>query len=1037
MQLEEELSLRSIARLPVEKRQNAREEMERDQKLREEEAELIFLDSNDPRKRSTQEQWFSSFPYHRLKTSDSEKMELIERCTLSKRLSFTYASSQKPMMPKLKAEIRRKREISKTELILTSLAKWIESSEALSRTKLQSNYPENLSNDSQPITTFQRFYHQQQQLFLLLKKEKEKELSTSSITSSGELVMPNVDNLDLAVEGVSSLNFLSQYPMLRRLILNVNQITSLDALSTSSPLLPFLQVLSISDNKLTDISPLNSTVISAISPLPTPSFQSMLSLTVDSNRLQYVDLRHLTSLHYFSANCNQLKSFPLLSSSYLTKIELYNNNITKITVDDVKHLPALLYLNLGKNQIDTIEETWYFYTPLLQTLILSQNQLSNFIYPLHLPCLLALWLNGNRITQLIPSSVSVHSSFSCDIFAPQLKKLYLQDNQLSSLRCGSSNNNNNSNLESLFSQFPLLQEIDLSFNRIERLEDLTPLSSCQYINSLKCNDNPLYQRVNPNTVVITDTVVTKEQVKKWCKDTFRFLNSLDGEIVPKSTIPMDNLSRSFSGHEKDNAKRLQGERLLHLLHQMKMEYDEMIFRMRKKKKLSPLEESLQQLQNDVSMVYLAHCQKEKLFSFFSIATDAEVVKLSDNLLVYSLTSAPILEAAHNSVLLANSQVTTQNSSATNDLSSNFMPTIPKFASKTLNRLLQQSIEEVKEQDEKKRTEHEQKQLLEQFQASEKSEMPNAVSPKVISSLIKLQACYRGYRMRDKVRKYLSSINYEDDDLESILKTGLEGDDETGIFDMNELLQLEQELEFNPFSSSQQAKALSKKPPSRSNSTVRTSSNDNMSIPSMAYGDHIRKRNNLFVGDVTTQNDQIVPTLAMHNVSSNVGAPLTTPRSVHSTASSAKTISDAASLPSSASALAAAELGKYLFKSPREMKEAAAVAEDWGIVDQKLLSTLTKRNHRIKNFLHAKENREKEKDSTVRYQKFLKQQAKVGATSTSTTHRSGGGGRGIRRTGRNGNGKGVRDHLLIPAWMKKEGDDEQDYEGGENDDEYEG
>lgn len=291
-------------------------------------------------------------------------------------------------------------------------------------------------------------------------------------------------------------------------------------------------------------------------------------------------------------------------------------------------------------------------------------------------------------------------------------------------------------------------------------------------------------------------------------------------------------------------------------------------------------------------------------------------------------------------------------------------------------------------------------------------------------------------MRDKVRKYLSSINYEDDDLESILKTGLEGDDETGIFDMNELLQLEQELEFNPFSS-QQAKTLPKKPPSRSNSAVRTLSNDNISIPSMAYGDHIRKRNNLFVGDVTTQNDQIVPTLAMHNVNSNVGAPLTTPRSVHSTASSAKTISDAASLPSSASALAAAELGKYLFKSPREMKEAAAVAEDWGIVDQKLLSTLTKRNHRIKNFLHAKENREKEKDSTVRYQKFLKQQAKLGATNTSTTHRGGGGGRGIRRTGRNGNGKGVRDHLLIPAWMKKEGEDEEDYERGENDEEDEG
>jgi hypothetical protein len=78
----------------------------------------------------------------------------------------------------------------------------------------------------------------------------------------------------------------------------------------------------------------------------------------------------------------------------------------------------------------------------------------------------------------------------------------------------------------------------------------------------------------------------------------------------------------------------------------------------------------------------------------------------------------------------------------------------------------------------------------------------------------------------------------------------------------------------------------------------------------------------------------------------------------------------------------------------------------------------------RNFLHAKENREKEKDPQARYQKFLKQQSKHAATTASSSmSMSGTSGRPQKHAK---NGKLKRDHLVIPAWMAgKPPDDEQD------------
>jgi Leucine-rich repeat (LRR) protein len=934
-------------------------------------------------------------PFDSLKLKESERYSLVVNSIYSG-TNLTFMNEMKPYSP-LSISKRKKPQTPDDPRfeILTSFSQW------QTRNDQSSAMAKGLAATSSWNGYSSKYFIQ---LISPLSASKAAEKKNTTVSEEDD---SKIESLDLAVEGIQNFDFLANYQnsSIKRLVLNVNNITSLEGIENYySPngcgLKYSLEYLSMSDNKLTSI--LSS------------SFQlhALCYLNLDSNRLEDLNLRHLTSLHILSVNCNSLKSFPLLSSIYLTKLELYRNQITSFPTDEdyFTHIPSLLYLNLGRNLIAEIPAHFSEHCQLLNTLILSQNKLENFPKHLRFPFLHSLWLNRNAIPSFPKKSEK-------NYFLPQLQKFFLQDNQLQSLFFEELDENSCS----FFDEIPLLMEVDLSFNHFQSLEGLAPLTNCRFLQTLRLNDNPFQNILSLTPLPPTSgrQATVMEVLQRWLKTHFQFLKLFNGESFAKESIANDPFSTFHRVVCKNKAKRQEFEQLLQLLQLFRSEYDDLIFRNRKKsiKKQSPIEEYQTQLMNEKSMAVLAFVQRKKLLSFLSKnGNGSEEPNAQDFMLYYSQSisvpkppSRQMKSAALQSKELHEKQASLLTS----------MGLQPEFSSSaSMMRLLDESIQELKKEEEQHEKES-QKQLLQ-------SEQQQHREKQLSSSIIKLQACFRGYRLRKKIQSYLKTIHYVDEELDAILnpqkrKKGehdFEEDDD--LFNLEELLSLEEQFELSAIPS--------KKPSASAGSSIlakqpSTSLMDN-SMPSMAYGDHIRKRNNITVGEITNQNGFVLDfptaTSAAHQniprppaisstlpLDSSTYRPISTPMSVNSAASSAYTI------PGSEKD----DLSSYPFKSPRELKEARDLSDDWGIADPKILANLMKRSNKVKNLIHAKENREKDKDPQVRYQKFLKQDHKnqqqhqvSGNTFTQTV-------RGQPRGYTKGkNGKMIRNQLVIPAWM---------------------
>eukprot|EP01031_Cornospumella_fuschlensis_P030455 gene30455-36804_t len=254
----------------------------------------------------------------------------------------------------------------------------------------------------------------------------------------------SVQEVDYSVEELHDIDFILQRfgTDIRKLTLNVNQLSSLSGITSLSS----LTSLSVVDNQLTSLNEL------ARLPL-------LVQINADNNRI--TDLSSLSNhaaVQILSVNCNNLQHFPLLNCPRLLKLELYKNRIADVPAaqrnvrkasgsnfvsllsssvpSTTWHLPRLLYLNLGRNQLKQIDGHSLSSCVYLQTLILSQNLLTSVPSPLRLPCLSALWLNGNQIENLTLWEQSNSASSGDEkypLFLPSLQKLYLQDNRMSSL----------------------------------------------------------------------------------------------------------------------------------------------------------------------------------------------------------------------------------------------------------------------------------------------------------------------------------------------------------------------------------------------------------------------------------------------------------------------------------------------------------------------------------------------------------------------------------------------------------------------------
>lgn len=287
------------------------------------------------------------------------------------------------------------------------------------------------------------------------------QLSISSFMCDAPSCSPEI-TLSLCVEGLECIDFLldSKYHNLTRLELNVNKIRGVSSLRKLS----CLRHLSLSDNDISSLCGISM-------------LKSIERLNIDVNKLSNInELSSITTLVQLKANSNFIASFPILSSPRLEKLELYHNRITSLQSQALTRLTSLTYLDLGRNQLEYISGSDISHCPLLRQLVLSQNKLKEFPKNLRLAQLECLWLSGNQLK-------SMSSWMSCDenpsFFLPLLEKLYLQDNDISSLPT------------SVALCLPRLVELDLSFNSISVLKSIQSVHLLPRLTILHLQDNPV------------------------------------------------------------------------------------------------------------------------------------------------------------------------------------------------------------------------------------------------------------------------------------------------------------------------------------------------------------------------------------------------------------------------------------------------------------------------------------------------------------------------------------------------------------------
>ncbi|CAM9521040.1 unnamed protein product, partial [Phaeothamnion confervicola] len=295
---------------------------------------------------------------------------------------------------------------------------------------------------------------------------------------------------DLSVEGLEDVSLLACCPRLAVLTLNVNRLPSPVGLSANAALVR----LFLRDNSMTTLDGLRG-------------LSSLRSLHVDTNRLSSLDaLSALPSLTHLSARTNRLDRLPADppmgfrlgaapaesspmpafwapggGGAALRRLELYHNRLGALPRDALAGLPWLTHLDLGRNRLRAVDGAALNRCPALEKLVLSENELVGPPAPLALPLLRELWMSGNRLASL---EAWQPSEAAC---------LYLQDNELTSLRGGHENGKDDGSRgceRSPFVGTPLLATLDLSFNRLKDPAELAYLAVAARLADLRLHDNP-------------------------------------------------------------------------------------------------------------------------------------------------------------------------------------------------------------------------------------------------------------------------------------------------------------------------------------------------------------------------------------------------------------------------------------------------------------------------------------------------------------------------------------------------------------------
>ncbi|UPR03266.1 hypothetical protein HOP50_12g65940 [Chloropicon primus] len=307
-----------------------------------------------------------------------------------------------------------------------------------------------------------------------------------SLNSPG-IHLDEVKDLDLSLEGLTSMKQIRRCKNLRKLCLNSNSIASLDGIQGCS----LLEELNMKGNVLSTVGELKN-------------LSKMRSLHLDGNAISAVDfLGSMVNLQDFTADDNRIEDFVCASASKvgLKSLSLAGNRVKEL--GSIAEFALLRELNLSRNQIqafDGIERC-------RQLRVL--NLANNYIFALPrvegmnaLENLTELRLSKNRLTSF---------PFAC-LSLPKLRALHLDENGIKEvepvLGC------------------PLLEKLELAFNQVSDVESIFALSSCQRLKSLNLCENPIAEnrdfdvvvrRILPSLLELNnESVVGEGEVKTKC-----------------------------------------------------------------------------------------------------------------------------------------------------------------------------------------------------------------------------------------------------------------------------------------------------------------------------------------------------------------------------------------------------------------------------------------------------------------------------------------------------------------------------------------
>ena len=301
---------------------------------------------------------------------------------------------------------------------------------------------------------------------------------------------------------------------------------------------------------------------------------NLLKLNLSNQNLTKIPNEIISScqqLKFLDLSNNQIEVIENLNScNELYSLNLSKNNIQKI--ENISHLSFLEELILDNNYIQVIENLSK--NTHLKEISLHSNEIDS-IQPIEKELLYIEEINlSDNIITTIPSNLSLPylrylelnsnkiKSIDNFLYLPSLEKLLLKDNQIKEM--------NTDKTKAIFRHCPKLKEIDLSFNQIECFSFiLTSLRKNPNIENIYVNNNPFIM-IDRNDLFI-----------KYIKKMFSKLKILNNDNVSKEKKGLKLLTNSiqkYTSLNNNNISSLCKEYFhMHILHSFFMKYFNSIY----------------------------------------------------------------------------------------------------------------------------------------------------------------------------------------------------------------------------------------------------------------------------------------------------------------------------------------------------------------------------------------------------------------------------------------------------------------------------